>query len=83
MEKKLAEVQQRLGTRPGLQEAEIKETLWYYYFDVNETVGWLAGGSPLMLALTNAGKYKKADTTKPNKTATPPNPARDQGRLPL
>jgi len=47
MENKLAEVRQRLGSRPGLREAEIKETLWYYYFDVDETIAWLAGSPSL------------------------------------
>jgi hypothetical protein len=44
MEAKLAEVWQRLGARLGLREAEIREALWYYYFDVDQSpVAWLAG----------------------------------------
>lgn len=43
MEAKLAEVRQRLGARLGLREAEIRETLWYYYFDVDQSAAWLAG----------------------------------------
>ena len=41
MAAKLKEVRQVLGNTPEIKDAEIKETLWYYYFDVEQTVSWL------------------------------------------
>ena len=81
MESKLAEVRQRLGTRLGLRETELRETLWYYYFDVDETVAWLAGPSSRKVILTTSDKYKKADTSKPNKNSGAAKPVTNQGRL--
>jgi hypothetical protein len=83
METKLAEVEQRLGARPGLREAEIRETLWYYYFDVDESVAWLAGRSFPILLLTSKEKYKKAEAGKSHKTPGPKKPLNNEGRLPL
>jgi len=83
MESKLAEVRQRLGTRLGLRETEIRETLWYYYFDVDETVAWLAGRSSPNVVLTNSDKYKKTDASNRNKTSSAAKPVSNQGRLPF
>jgi hypothetical protein len=83
MEAKLAEVRQRLGARLGLREAEIRETLWYYYFDVDQSVAWLAGlffHNPL---LTSKDKYKKAEAGKSHKGPGPKKPVSTEGRLPL
>jgi hypothetical protein len=41
MAAKLKEVRQILGDTPGIKDSEIKETLWYYYFDVEQTISWL------------------------------------------
>jgi hypothetical protein len=41
MATKLKEVRRVLGNTPGIKDTEIKETLWYYYFDVEQTVSWL------------------------------------------
>lgn len=43
MEAKVAEVLQVLGDEHEVQESEIRNTLWYYYFDVQQTVSWLLG----------------------------------------
>ena len=32
-----------LGDAPGLTDEKIQETLWYYYFDVEQTVAYLLG----------------------------------------
>ena len=45
MEAKVAEVLQLLGDDQGIKESEIRDTLWYYYFDVEQTVSWLWGSS--------------------------------------
>jgi HBS1 N-terminus len=76
-------VRQRLGARSGLREAEIRETLWYYYFDVDESVAWLAGCSLLIFLLTSTEKYKKAEAGKPHKATGPKKPVNSEGRLPL
>ena len=41
MVSKLKQVRQILGDTPGINDSEIKETLWYYYFDVEQTISWL------------------------------------------
>ena len=43
MEKKLAEVRQILGEETGIRDSDIRETLWYYYFDVEASIAWLLG----------------------------------------
>ena len=83
MESKLAEVQKRLGARPGLREAEIRETLWYYYFDVDESVAWLAGRLFITAPLTRTGKYKKAHVGKSNNAPGTKNSVNNEGRHPL
>jgi hypothetical protein len=83
METKLAEVRQRLGARSGLREAEIRETLWYYYFDVDESVAWLAGRPFTTLLLTSKEKYKKAEAAKSHNGPGPKKPVNREGRLPL
>lgn len=45
MEMKLAEVGRILGDDHEIKESEIRDTLWYYYFDVQQTVSWLLGAS--------------------------------------
>ena len=41
MEANLAKVRQLLGDQDYIAESEVRETLWYYYFDVEQTVSWL------------------------------------------
>jgi len=41
MAAKLKEVRYILGDTQGITESEINETLWYYYFDVEQTISWL------------------------------------------
>lgn len=43
METKVAEVLQLLGDNHEIKESEIRQTLWYYYFDIDQTVSWLLG----------------------------------------
>lgn len=51
MATKLKEVRQVLGDTPGIKDAEIKETLWYYYFDVEQTISWLLSNSLIWRSL--------------------------------
>ncbi|KAJ2483060.1 hypothetical protein EV174_003042 [Coemansia sp. RSA 2320] len=30
-----------IGSDTGIEDKEIKESLWYYYFDTDATVAWL------------------------------------------
>ena len=32
-----------LGTQHGFTDKEIRDALWEYYFDVDQTVSWLLG----------------------------------------
>lgn len=43
MEARLLDVRCLLGDQHDIKDAEIRETLWYYYFDVEQTVAWLLG----------------------------------------
>jgi hypothetical protein len=43
MELKVVETRQLLGDEHEIKDAEIRDTLWYYYFDVQQTVSWLLG----------------------------------------
>ena len=43
MEARILEVRDLLGDQHDIDDTEIKETLWYYYFDVAQTVSWLLG----------------------------------------
>jgi hypothetical protein len=43
MEKSLIEVRRILGDENGIRDSDIRETLWYYYFDVEASVAWLLG----------------------------------------
>jgi hypothetical protein len=77
METKVAKVLQLLGDNQGIKESEIRETLWYYYFDVERTVSWLLGSSInstlLILLETHAGQNvssKDATRNEPNELAT-------------
>ena len=76
METKVAKVLQLLGDNQGIKESEIRETLWYYYFDVEQTVSWLLGSSInsalLILLETHAGQNvsrKDATRNEPNELA--------------
>ena len=76
MEAKATEVLQLLGDNHGIQESEIRDTLWYYYFDVEQTVSWLLGSSInsalLILLDTHAGQHvfgKDVTRNEPNKLA--------------
>ncbi|KAI5787746.1 P-loop containing nucleoside triphosphate hydrolase protein [Pyronema domesticum] len=48
-----------LGTVPGLTDAEIEESLYYYYFDVEKTINYLLN------------KYAKSMPKKPKPAAAP------------
>jgi hypothetical protein len=48
MEARLFEVRDLLGDQSKIENDEIRETLWYYYFDVPKTVSWLLGKSVLL-----------------------------------
>jgi len=43
LETRLNEVHQLLGEQHDIPDKEIRETLWYYYFDLEKTVAWLLG----------------------------------------
>jgi hypothetical protein len=43
MEARILEVRDLLGGQHDIDDIEIEETLWYYYFDVAQTVSWLLG----------------------------------------
>jgi len=43
MEVCLAKVRQLLDHSTEITDSEIRETLWYYYFDIDQTVSWLLG----------------------------------------
>lgn len=45
MEAGVVKIRQLLGEQNPIADAEIRETLWYYYFDVEQTVSWLLGTS--------------------------------------
>jgi hypothetical protein len=48
----LVEVRALLGDTPHIDDREIEETLWYYYFDVPRTVRWLSSLCYVILKLT-------------------------------
>lgn len=39
-----------LGSSTPISEKEIKDALWYYYFDEEKTTGWLLGAHSLSLS---------------------------------
>jgi hypothetical protein len=43
MQLKVAQVLSILGSDAPVSETEIRNTLWYYYFDVEKSVAWLLG----------------------------------------
>jgi hypothetical protein len=43
METRLLDVHKLLGDQHDIKDDEIRETLWYYYFDIEQTVSWLLG----------------------------------------
>ena len=43
---------------PDITDAEIRETLWHYYYDVGKTVTWLLN-SRIEKKATDEGKSKK------------------------
>ena len=43
LETRLNEVRQLLGDHHSIPDKEIRETLWYYYFDLEKSVQWLLG----------------------------------------
>ena len=49
MEKKVGEVRDLLGDTVKIKDSEIRETLWYYYYDVDRTVSWFLGPVPAIL----------------------------------
>src|SRR5271170_1722785 len=53
MAARLKEVRQILGDTPGIKDSEIQETLWYYYFDVEQTISWLLS-KPCQVDAANA-----------------------------
>jgi len=61
MEAKVTEVLEFLGDKHGIKESEIRETLWYYYFDVEQTFSWLLGlsiNSVLLISLDTHADQK-------------------------
>lgn len=46
----LGNVQAVLGSSTPISEKEIKDALWYYYFDEEKTTGWLLGAHSLSLS---------------------------------
>jgi hypothetical protein len=58
METKLSEVRQLLSHRSNIKDSEIRETLWYYYFDVERSASWLLGlPTENALSLISLDKY--------------------------
>ena len=51
METKLNEVRHLIGNRHTIEDSEIRETLWYYYFDIQETISWLLGASTVVFSI--------------------------------
>jgi len=45
LETRLSEVRELLGEQHNIPDQEIRETLWYYYFDLEKTVAWLLGST--------------------------------------
>jgi hypothetical protein len=43
LQTRLNEVRQLLGDHHDIPDKEIRETLWYYYFDLEKSVAWLLG----------------------------------------
>lgn len=43
LENGLSHVRNIVGEDIGISDTEIKEALWYYYFDREETVNWVFG----------------------------------------
>lgn len=43
LEDGLSYVRSVVGEDIGISDTEIKEALWYYYFDREETVNWVFG----------------------------------------
>jgi HBS1 N-terminus len=43
LETRLNEVRRLLGDHHDIPDKEIRETLWYYYFDLEKSVEWLLG----------------------------------------
>lgn len=50
LETRLNEVRQLLGEQHDIPDKEVRETLWYYYFDLEKTVAWLLGSIVLVKA---------------------------------
>jgi hypothetical protein len=73
LEERLIEVRQLLGDQHNIPDKEIRETLWYYYFDLEKTVAWLLGNIIRKSMLTSLDKYAGAarqKTVKQNKGQT-------------
>jgi elongation factor 1 alpha-like protein len=43
MSKGLKRVREVLDASSGITDDEIRDALWYYYFNVEKTVNWLVG----------------------------------------
>jgi hypothetical protein len=71
MEANLAKVRQVLGDQDYIAESEIRETLWYYYFDIEQTVSWLLSTFNLPEHfLTCVDKYAGTKQAKMGNTKT-------------
>lgn len=62
MQTKLEEIHRLLGDDHGIKDSEIGETLWYYYFDVQETVSWLLGSSVVVSSIHSARQILRLAT---------------------
>jgi HBS1 N-terminus len=71
MKKKIAEVRELLGDSRSIKDSEIRETLWYYYFDVEQTLSWLLGKLFSRRFIHLLDQYSGAGTVKPEEPKDP------------
>ncbi|CAG8466063.1 3937_t:CDS:10 [Ambispora gerdemannii] len=63
----LQQVRQLIGVDTGITDAEIENSLWYYYFDTKETINWLLG----KIHKSQAEKSKSASSLPPTQEESP------------
>ncbi|KAJ2675454.1 hypothetical protein GGI25_003961 [Coemansia spiralis] len=68
-------VKKAIGSNTGISEQEIKESLWYYYFDEASTIAWLQKTHKLK---PKSGQHARNDELLKNARHRPGNPPAQQ-----
>ncbi|KAJ1893332.1 hypothetical protein LPJ66_005823 [Kickxella alabastrina] len=83
LQKGLKAVKDTLGPNTGIEDQDIKESLWYYYFDEAATIAWLRSSALLLNARHRPGNHPAQKRQKPQtsitKALTPPTLSRLAG----